>query len=77
MINRVITPVVRACGAALSVGLLAVSLPPPAAAHGPIFSKGPHVVFEGGVELGTTYRRERSSGAGERETENEFALELE
>lgn len=60
---------------AVAAAMLAASLP--AAAHGPIFGKGPHVIFEGGVEAGATYRRERSSGAGERETTNAWTLELE
>ena len=60
---------------AIAAATLVLALP--AAAHGPIFSKGPHVVFEDGVEIGASFRSERSSGAGERETKNEFALELE
>jgi Putative MetA-pathway of phenol degradation len=55
----------------------ALALSPPAAAHGPIFSKGPHVVFEDGIELSLNIRRQRKSGAGARETKTEFGFQTE
>ncbi|MBT7942680.1 MAG: hypothetical protein HN719_04905 [Alphaproteobacteria bacterium] len=47
----------------------------PAAAHEPIFAPGGHVHSKGSHEISLDYHRERASGAGENETENEFALE--
>ena len=49
----------------------------PAAAHNPIFTPGPHVVYGGGLETTIGYSRDRASGAGEKETEQEIELELE
>ncbi len=48
-----------------------------AAAHEPIFTPGAHVKFKGGQEIILQYQRKRTSGAGEKETEQELALEYE
>ncbi len=49
----------------------------PGAAHNPIFTPGPHLVYGGGLEVTIGYSRNRASGVGERETEQEVELELE
>jgi len=49
----------------------------PANAHNPVFSPGPHVVHKGGVEVTAKFARDRASGAGETETGQEGALEVE
>ena len=48
-----------------------------AAAHNPIFAPGPHVTYQGGVEVALGYTRERASGAGRTETGHELAFEAE
>ncbi len=62
-------------GALVAVGVVAATKP--GAAHNPIFTPGPHVVYGGGLEVTVGYSRNRASGAGERETEQEGELELE
>ena len=62
-------------GALVAIGLIAAT--EPAAAHNPIFTPGPHLVYGGGLETTIGYARGRASGAGERETEQEVELELE
>ena len=59
----------------LTVGMVATARP--GAAHNPIFTPGPHLVYGGGVEATIGYSRDRASGAGEEETRQEFELELE
>ncbi len=49
----------------------------PAAAHNPIFTPGPHTVYGGGLETTVGYSRNRSSGAGIRETGQEVEFEFE
>jgi hypothetical protein len=46
-----------------------------AEAHEPIFTPGAHVHSKGGHEVSLQYHRDRTSGAGENETEQELALE--
>ncbi len=65
----------RWAGALLTIGLVLVTKA--AAAHNPIFTPGPHVVYGGGLETTIGYSRDRASGAGEKETEQEIELELE
>ncbi len=48
-----------------------------AAAHEPIFTPGAHVHSKDGHEVALQYHRNRASGAGENETEQELALEYE
>ncbi len=48
-----------------------------AEAHEPIFAPGAHVKFKDGREIILQYQRNRTSGAGEKETEQELALEYE
>ena len=48
-----------------------------AEAHEPIFAPGAHVHSKDGHELALEYQRDRTSGAGEKETEQELALEYE
>lgn len=62
------------CGPAV-VALLAVT--GPAAAHNPIFTPGPHLVYGGGIEATITYVRDRASGDGRRETGQEAEIEVE
>ncbi len=62
-------------GAILTAGLVAAATP--AGAHNPIFTPGPHVVYSGGIEATVKYSRDRTSGAGREETEQEVELELE
>ncbi len=62
-------------GALLAVGMVATAKP--GAAHNPIFTPGPHLVYGGGLEVTAGYSRKRASSAGERETEQEVELELE
>ena len=62
-------------GALLAIVLIAVANP--GAAHNPIFTPGPHLVYGGGLEVTIGYSRNRASGVGERETEQEVELELE
>ncbi len=61
--------------ALVAVGLVAAAKP--GAAHTPIFTPGPHLVYGGGLEVTIGYSRGRASGAGARETEQEVELELE
>lgn len=49
----------------------------PGGAHNPIFTPGPHVVYQGGLEATIGVSRSRASGAGEWETEQEVEIELE
>jgi len=42
-----------------------------AKAHNPIFTPGPHLIYNGGLEVDAGYTRGRKSGNGEKETENE------
>jgi hypothetical protein len=51
----------------VAVGIVATAKP--GAAHNPIFTPGPHLVYGGGLEATIGYSRDRASGAGERETE--------
>ena len=46
-------------------------------AHNPIFTPGPHVTYEGGLEVTLGYERDRTSGAGRTETGQAGVLELE
>ena len=62
-------------GALVAVGVVAAIKP--GAAHNPIFTPGPHLVYGGGLEVTVGYSRDRASGAGEREGEQEGELELE
>ena len=62
-------------GALLAAGMVATAKP--GAAHNPIFTPGPHLVYGGGIEVGVGYSRKRSSGGGERETEQEIEFEIE
>ena len=62
-------------GALLGAGMMAA--PPPGAAHNPIFTPGPHLVYGGGLEATIGYTRERASGAGAAATEQGANLELE
>ncbi len=62
-------------GAFLAVGMVAIATP--AAAHNPIFTPGPHLVYGGGLEVTIGYARDRASGAGEEETGQEVEFELE
>ncbi len=59
------------------VAVVMVATAKPGAAHNPIFTPGPHLVYGGGLEATIGYSRDRASGAGERETEQEVELELE
>ncbi|HED13055.1 MAG TPA: hypothetical protein ENI62_05265 [Gammaproteobacteria bacterium] len=61
---------------AWSIGLM-LGLTQIAQAHEPIFTPGAHVHSKGGHELTLQYGRDRSSGAGEAETKQEFSLEYE
>jgi hypothetical protein len=68
------SPPVRTA-ALLAIGLSAVA--GPAAAHNPIFTPGPHLVYGGGYEASIKYSRDRAKGAGEENTGQEIELELE
>ena len=59
----------------LAIGL--VSIAKPSAAHNPIFTPGPHLVYGGGLEVAAGYTRDRTSGNGEREIEQEGELGFE
>ena len=61
--------------ALLAVGMVATAKP--GAAHNPIFTPGPHLVYGGGLETTIGYSRDRASGGGTRETGQEVELELE
>ncbi len=67
----------RAIGAAVLLAVGIVATAKPGAAHNPIFTPGPHVVYGGGLEVTAGYSRDRASGAGERETGQEAELEFE
>ncbi len=62
-------------GALVAVGLTVATTS--AGAHNPIFTPGPHVVYQGGLEVTAKYRRDRASGAGQTETGQDAILELE
>lgn len=62
-------------GAVVTIGMIAATTP--ANAHNPIFTPGPHLVYKGGIEATVGYARDRASGAGETETGQEVALEIE
>jgi len=49
----------------------------PAQAHNPIFTPGPHLVYNGGLEVDAGYTRKRSSGNGDKETEQESEIGFE
>lgn len=59
----------------LATGIVATAKP--AAAHNPIFTPGPHLVYGGGLETSFQYSRNRANGVGQRETgqEAEFGVE--
>ena len=65
----------RWTGVPLAIAMIAAA--EPGAAHNPIFTPGPHVVYKGGLEVTAGYERDRASGAGERKIEQEGKLELE
>ena len=55
-------PVAARCARALlAIGVIAAAKP--AAAHNPIFTPGPHLVYGGGLETTIGYSRDRASGA--------------
>ena len=56
---------------------LGVAFVQTADAHEPIFAPGAHVHSKDGHEISLQYNRDRKSGAGENETEQELALEYE
>ncbi len=62
-------------GALLAVGMGTAAKP--GAAHNPIFTPGPHLVYGGGLETTIGSARDRASGGGERETGQEIELEFE
>lgn len=49
----------------------------PTAAHNPIFAPGPHVAYQGGVEVSLGYTKARASGAGGTETEQQLEIAAE
>ena len=59
------------------LALLGLGMAGPAAAHNPIFTPGPHLVYGGGLEATIGYAADRASGAGTREVGQEVELELE
>ncbi len=59
------------------LAVAAVAAPGPAAAHNPIFTPGPHLVYSGGIEAAVSYLRDRASGSGARETAQDTELEFE
>ena len=59
------------------LALLGLGMAGPAAAHNPIFTPGPHLVYGGGLEATIGYARDRASGAGTREVGQEVELEFE
>ncbi len=65
----------RCCGALLAIAMAAVSAP--GAAHNPIFTPGPHLVYKGGLEASVEYFQDRASGAGATETGREAKLGFE
>ena len=56
---------------------LGVAFVQTADAHEPIFAPGAHVHSKDGHEISLQYNRDKKSGAGENETEQELALEYE
>ncbi len=62
-------------GALVVIGLVATAKP--GAAHNPIFTPGPHLVYGGGLEVTIGYSRDRASGGGTKETGQEVEFELE
>ena len=65
---------------ALPLGMivgLGVAFVQSADAHEPIFTPGAHVHSKDGHEISIHYNRDKKSGAGENETEQELALEYE
>lgn len=48
-----------------------------ALAHNPIFTPGPHLVYNGGFEVNAGYTRKRSSGNGDKELEQESEIGFE
>jgi len=56
---------------------IAMAVIQPASAHEPIFAPGAHTHSKGLTEISLEYQRKRSSGAGQKETEQELALEYE
>ena len=56
---------------------LGVAFVQTADAHEPIFAPGAHVHSKDGHEISLQYNRDKKSGAGEKETEQELALEYE
>ena len=67
----------RSIGAAVLLAAGFVATAKPGAAHNPIFTPGPHVVYGDGLEVTAGYSRDRASGGGERETGQEGEIELE
>ena len=61
--------------AGVFVGVFAVTIGQPAFAHEPIFAPGAHTHSKGLQELSLTYERQRASGGGQKETEQELTLE--
>ena len=59
----------------LAAGMVATAKP--GAAHNPIFTPGPHLVYGGGLEATIGYARNRAGGAGTRESEQEVEIEFE
>lgn len=56
---------------------IAITVIRPASAHEPIFAPGAHTHSKGLHEISLEYQRKRASGAGQKETEQELALEYE
>jgi hypothetical protein len=63
--------------AVIMAAVLAIVMAVPAAAHNPIFTPGPHVTYQGGIEVAVGYERDRASGNGTRQTEQEVEFEIE
>jgi hypothetical protein len=67
----------RAAGPLGFAAVFVVAIVQPATAHEPIFAPGAHTHSKGLTELSLTYERRRASGGGQKETEQELALEYE
>lgn len=61
-----------------AIGLAAITAAnKPVLAHGPLFSPAPETIFKGGTEVTLGLHTEEATGAGDRDTEYELAVEAE
>jgi len=61
-----------------AIGLAAITAAnKPVLAHGPLFSPAPETIFKGGTEVTLGLHTQKATGAGDRDTEYEVAVEAE